>query len=254
VTAQLQPPSSSNDDEKNLTILEHLQELRRRLMICGAAIFISLFVSFYPLTQWFVVWLKKPAGKDFTLIFTEPLGLWTTFFQVSLQLAIAISMPVLVWQTLAFVGPGLTRNEKRWAYPIVFGASAMFILGCLFAYYVEMPPALHFLFNAPGDLAKPFISFKSYVSFATRLMMVTGLVFETPLIVMGLAKVGVVRSRQLIGWWRFVIVGAFIISAIVTPSIDPVTQTLVAVPMIVLFFIGIGLARLVEGNPLIPHS
>ncbi|HLF80058.1 MAG TPA: twin-arginine translocase subunit TatC [Dehalococcoidia bacterium] len=254
MSAQLQPPTSSQDDEKNLTILEHLQELRRRLMICGIAIFVGLIVSFYPLTQWFVEWLKKPAGDDFTLIFTEPLGLWTTFFQVSLQLAIAIAMPILVWQVLAFVGPGLTRNEKRWAYPIVFGASVMFLLGCAFAYYVEMPPALNFLFNAPGDLAEPFISFKSYVSFATRLMMVTGLVFETPLLVMGLAKVGVVHSRKLLSWWRFAIVGAFIVSAIVTPSIDPVTQTLVAGPMIVLYFVGIGLAKLVEGNPLIPKA
>jgi sec-independent protein translocase protein TatC len=221
-------------------------------MICGAAVGISLTGSFF-VTQYFVEWLKKPAGDDFTLIFTEPLGLWTTFFQVSLQLAVAMSMPVIVWQFFAFVGPGLTRNEKRWAYPIVLGASAMFIAGCLFAYYIEMPPALHFLFNAPGDLAEPFISFKSYVSFATRLMMVTGLVFETPLIVMGLAKVGVVNSRSLLRWWRFAIVGAFVASAIVTPSIDPVTQTLVAVPMIVLYFFGIALAKLVESNPIIPR-
>jgi sec-independent protein translocase protein TatC len=254
VAAQLERPDPALDDEKNLTILEHLQELRRRLMICCGAILVGIIVSFYPLTQWFVEWLKKPAGDDFTLVFTEPLGLWTTFFQVSLYLGVAIAMPVLVWQTLAFVGPGLTRNEKRWAYPIVAGASFMFLLGCAFAYYVEMPPALHFLFNAPGDLAEPFISFKSYVSFATRLMLVTGLVFETPFVVMGLAKVGVVRSRKLLSWWRFAIVGAFIVSAIVTPSIDPVTQTLVAAPMIVLYFVGIGLAKLVEGNPLIPHD
>lgn len=242
-----------NDDEKNLTILEHLQELRRRFMICGAAVGISLIGSFF-VTQYFVEWLKKPAGKDFTLVFTEPLGLWTTFFQVSLQLAFAMSMPVLVWQFMAFVGPGLTKNEKRWAYPIVLGASGMFVLGCLFAYYIEMPPALNFLFHAPGNLAVPFISFKSYVSFATRLMMVTGLVFETPLLVMGLAKVGVVNSKKLLHWWRFAIVGAFIVSAIVTPSIDPVTQTLVAVPMIVLYFLGVALAKLVEDNPLIPKS
>jgi sec-independent protein translocase protein TatC len=252
MSAQPQIPGPERDDEKNLTILEHLQELRRRLMICGAAVGISLTGSFF-VTQYFVEWLKKPAGDDFTLIFTEPLGLWTTFFQVSLQLAVAMSMPVIVWQFFAFVGPGLTRNEKRWAYPIVLGASAMFIAGCLFAYYIEMPPALHFLFNAPGDLAEPFISFKSYVSFATRLMMVTGLVFETPLIVMGLAKVGVVNSRSLLRWWRFAIVGAFVASAIVTPSIDPVTQTLVAVPMIVLYFFGIALAKLVESNPIIPR-
>ena len=196
--------SQDPGDEKNLTILEHLQELRRRLMICGATVVVALIGSFF-VTQYFVEWLKEPAGDDFVLIFTEPLGAWTTFFSVSLQLAIAMSMPVLVWQLLAFVGPGLTKNEKRWAYPIVLGASGMFILGCLFAYYIEMPPAINFLFNAPGDVAEPFITFNSYVSFTTRLMMVTGLVFEMPLIVMGLAKIGLVRSSQLIHWWRFTI-------------------------------------------------
>jgi sec-independent protein translocase protein TatC len=82
-------------------------------------------------------------------------------------------------------------------------------------------------------------------------MLVTGLVFETPFVVMGLAKVGLVTSRKLLSWWRFAIVGAFILSAVVTPSIDPITQTLVAVPMIVLFFVGIFMAKLVEQTPII---
>jgi sec-independent protein translocase protein TatC len=170
-----------------------------------------------------------------------------------LLIAITVAMPVLVWQTLAFVGPGLTRKEKRWAYPIVLGASAMFVAGAAFAYYIELPPALNFLLEGGGDVASPFISVKKYVDFVTRLMLVTGLVFETPFLVMGLAKVGLVTSRKLLSWWRYAIVGAFIISAIVTPSIDPVTQTLVAGPMIVLYFVGIAMAKLVEKTPIIPR-
>ncbi len=102
--------------------------------------------------------------------------------------------------------------------------------------------------------SKPLISVSKYFDFVTRLMLVTGLVFEMPLIVMGLAKLGVVRSKQLIGWWRFAIIGAFVVSAVVTPSIDPVTQSLVAGPIIVLYFLGIILARLVEGTPIIPTA
>ncbi len=154
---------------------------------------------------------------------------------------------------LAFVGPGLTKTEKRWAFPIVIGASAMFVAGCAFAYYIELPPALGFLLHSPGDFATPLISVQSYIDFVTRLMLITGLVFETPLLVMALAKVGVVTSRKLLKWWRFAIVGAFVVAAIVTPSIDPYTQTLVAIPMIVLYFAGIALAKLVESNPIIPH-
>jgi len=245
------------EEGKNLTVLEHLQELRQRLMICAGALVVGMVASFYPITTWVLEWLKKPAEsrvENFDLVFTQPLEFWTTFFRVSLLVGVTLAMPVFIWQVLGFVGPGLTKGEKRWAYPIVIGASGMFLAGCAFAYYVELPPALNFLLEAPGDIARPLISVKSYVDFATRLMLVTGLVFETPFLVMGLAKIGVVRSRTLWRWWRLALVGAFVLSAIVTPSIDPITQTLVAVPMIVLYFVGIGLARLVESAPLIPRA
>lgn len=245
---------SQRIDDGSMTILEHLQELRRRMMICAGAVVVALILSFYPLTQWAIEWLKKPAEKrveNFHLIFSEPLGFWGPFFSVSLKLAIALAMPVLIWQVLGFVGPGLTKSEKRWAFPIVIGACAMFVLGVVFAYYVEMPPALNFLLHSPGGIAEPLISVKSYIGFASSLMLVTGIVFETPLLVMGLAKVGVVTSRRLFGWWRYAFVGSFILAAVVTPSIDPITQTLVALPIVVLYFFGVALARLVEKNPII---
>jgi sec-independent protein translocase protein TatC len=238
----------------NLTILEHLQELRRRLMICAIAVGLALVAAAFVANP-VLRWMKEPAEakvENFDLIFTEPLEYWTTFFRVMLLIAITIAMPVLIWQVLAFVGPGLTRNEKKWAYPIVLGASLMFVAGCAFAYYIELPPALNFLLDS-GDIADPLISVRKYVDFVTRLMLVTGLVFEMPLLVMGLAKVGVVDSRRLLQWWRFALVGAFVVSAIVTPSIDPITQTLVATPMIVLYFVGIALAKLVEKTPIIPR-
>src|SRR5438874_6979203 len=144
-------PRREKNDDGTMTILEHLQELRRRVMICGAAVVIALVASFYPLSEWTLEWLKKPAEDrvgNFQLIFTQPLEFWSTFFQVSLLLAITMAMPVLLWQTLAFVGPGLTKNEKHWVFPIVISATFMFVLGCAFAYYVEMPPALNFLLTA----------------------------------------------------------------------------------------------------------
>jgi sec-independent protein translocase protein TatC len=163
-------------------------------------------------------------------------------------------MPVIVYELLAFVGPGLTRQERRWIYPIVLGASLSFLGGAAFAYYVELPPALRFLLGFSGDVATPFIKIGSYINFVTRLMLVTGVVFELPLIVMGLAKLGVVTSRRLLGWWRYALVLAFVVAAVVTPSIDPVTQSLVAAPIIVLYFAGIILAKLVEGRPVVPRG
>jgi sec-independent protein translocase protein TatC len=238
----------------NLTILEHLQEARRRLIYCAVAIGLGLLVGAF-IYEPVIRWLAAPAEgrvEDFELIFTEPLELWTTIFRVILLVAITLAMPVIIWQAMAFVGPGLTRNEKKWAYPIVIGASLMFVAGCAFAYYIELPPALNFLYS-DGDIASANIKISSHVNFVTRIMLVTGLVFETPFVVMALAKVGLVTSRKLLSWWRFAIVGAFLLSAIVTPSIDPITQTLVAVPMIVLYFVGIMMAKLVEQTPIIPR-
>ena len=256
---QAPPPAPSPQpdlklDGKILTILEHLQELRYRLMVCAGALIFGVSVSFYPLSQIFIRFLEQPAKdrvENFELVFTEPLEFWTSYFKVSLLLGLAIAMPVIVYQLLAFVGPGLTKEERRWFYPIVAGASLSFVGGVAFAYYVELPPALGFLLNPPGDIGEPIISVSKYFDFVTRLLLVTGLVFELPLIVMGFAKIGIVTSRQLLSWWRYAIILAFVAAAIVTPSVDPVTQSLVAGPIIVLYVVGMGLARLVEGTPLI---
>jgi sec-independent protein translocase protein TatC len=252
------PPPQRDQEAKLLTILEHLQELRHRLMVCVAALIVGVSVSFYPLSRMFIKFLEQPAKdrvQNFELIFTTPTEFWTSYFQVSLLLGIAIAMPVIVYQILAFVAPGLTKEERRWLYPIVLGATVAFLSGCVFAYYIEVPPALKFLIGNTGGVdARPFIRIQSYIDFVTRMILVTGLVFELPLFVMGLAKIGVVKSRQLLRWWRHAILGAFIVAAVVTPSIDPITQTLVALPMIGLYFFGVVLAKLVEGAPLIQRE
>jgi sec-independent protein translocase protein TatC len=193
-------------------------------------------------------WLTAPARnsvEDVRIVFTDPLGYWGAYFRVALLSGVTMAMPVIVYETLAFVGPGLTREERRWIYPLVIGASASFVAGAAFAYYIELPPALRFLLNSGGGI-EPFINVTSYIDFITRLMLVTGVVFEMPLFIMALAKLHVVSSRKLISWWRYAIVLAFVGAAVVTPSIDPVTQSLVAGPIIVLYFAGIILAKVVE--------
>ncbi len=249
------PEPKPEEEGKVLTVLEHLQELRRRLIIASAALLLATIASLV-VTQRFLRWLTDPARdevEDLEIIFTEPLEYWGTYFRVALFIGIALAMPVILYEILAFVGPGLTRRERRWVYPIVVGASLAFAGGIAFAYYIELPPALRFLLGFSGDVANPNIRVGSYISFVTRLMLVTGLVFELPLFVMGLAKLGVVTSRKLWGWWRHALVLAFVVAAIVTPSIDPVTQSLVAGPIIVLYFAGIVLAKLVEAQPVLPR-
>lgn len=257
MTAQAPPVprrGRSDNPEKVLTIIEHLEELRYRVMWCAAALVVGVGVSIWPLTAYAISFLVQPGKneiEDFKLHQFQLLDYWSTYFRVSLLLGLAIAMPVILYHALAFIAPALTKEEKRWLYPVVGGASLMFVAGMAFAYYVELPPALNFLLDPNTDDVEPTIGVKTYIDTVTRLLLITGLVFQLPFLIMGLAKIGIVTSRKLIGWWRYAILAAVVLAAIVTPSIDPITQTIVAVPIIVLYAMGTLLAKLVEGNTIL---
>jgi len=246
-----EPPSEAPQEEPNdryMTLLEHLEELRFRLFISAVFVVIGLVVSVF-FGERLIDFLKEPAEKknpDFHLQFIEPFELFATYFRVSLLGGLILGMPMIVYQGLRFVGPGLKPGERRWLYGTTAGAFALFLAGVAFAYYVALPPALDFLLGFGDGLAEPNIRVGSYVDFVTRLLFWTGVAFETPLVVMYLARFGIVTAGQLLRWWRYAIVVAFVIAAIVTPTIDPVTQSIVAGPIIVLYFLGITLALFVQ--------
>jgi sec-independent protein translocase protein TatC len=235
-----------------MTLLEHLLELRSRVMWCAIAIAIGMMIFFIPAIGFRLVdFLLEPgrqAVPGFKPQFIEPMENIVTYFRVALLGGVAVGMPMVVYQLMAFVTPALTPREKRWLIPIVIGASLAFVGGMAFGYYVVLPITVKFLLTFGSDVAQPNIRIGNYIDFVTRMLLILGLTFETPLFVMGLAKVGVVNARKLLKMWRFAIVGAFLVSAIVTPTIDPVTQSLVAGPIIVLYFVGILLAWLVRRN------
>jgi len=234
--------------ERYLTLVEHLHELRRRLIICAVAVVIGLAVSAL-FTDDLLKFMKEPAEdrrEDFVLVFLDPFESFVTYFKIALMGSLVIAMPVIVYQVLAFVAPGLKSNERRWLYGTVIGASLLFLAGVAFSYYVALPPALGFLLNFQDDIAEPQIRLGSYFDFVIRLVFWTGVSFETPLVVMFLARFRLVTARKLIGWWRLAIVGAFVVAAVVTPTPDPVTCTIVAVPLIGLYFLGVALAFLVQ--------
>lgn len=251
-TAPPEPPPETPAEEpgeKLLTLFEHLQELRRRVTVSAIAVIIGLAVSAY-FGQDIIEFLKEPAEKrvdNFEPSFIEPFELFVTYFRVALLGGVIIAMPVIVYEALGFVSPGLKPGERRWLYGTVIGATGLFLAGVAFAYYVALPPALDFLLNfGNGDLAQPNIRIGSYIDFVTRLLFWTGVSFQTPIVVMFLARIGLVRAGQLVRWWRLAVVAAFVVAAIVTPTIDPVTQSLVAGPIIVLYFVGIVLALFVQ--------
>lgn len=244
------PSASRGRAPGEMTLMEHLLELRTRITWVAISVVIGMSVFFVPKIGFAVIeFLMRPAthgNASFHAQAITPMENVVVYFRVALLGGISIAMPMIVYQSLRFVGPALTRTEKMWVYPIALGATVAFAAGLAFGYLVVLPPSYQFLFNFGTEYATATPTISSYMDLTTRLLLLMGIIFETPLFVMGLAKLRVVRARQLLRLWRIAIVGAFVISAIATPTIDPVTQSLVAGPLILLYFVGVGLAWLVR--------
>ncbi|MCL2615766.1 MAG: twin-arginine translocase subunit TatC [Dehalococcoidia bacterium] len=230
--------------ESRATFIEHLKELRKRILYSGAAVIVGLIVGM--ITANGVLWLLElpaPAGMEwwaFTL--TENV---TTWFQVGLTTGFIIAMPFLIYQLFAFIGPGLTKREKRFIFSIIPAITIMFLLGVAFAYFVALPMMLNFLYSFNSDIAQLKPSISDYVNIVTRVLLFVGLIFETPLVIMGLAKLGLVSPKWLAArrkWWIFL---SFVIAAVISPTMDIYSQTILAIPMILLMELGILLARFV---------
>jgi sec-independent protein translocase protein TatC len=238
------------DGGKPMTLLEHLQELRTRLIWCAVGLVVGLIIASI-FTQQAMLFLLQPAKErapELKLIFTAPMESLATFFRVALLGGLILAMPMFVYQTLMFVLPALTPQEKKWVLPLVVGIILSFLIGVAFSFYVILPPSAGVLFNFNREVADPNIKIGEYFDFVTRLLFWVGVTFEMPIFILALARFGIVTGKQMIGFWRFALVGAFVVSAFVTPTIDPVTQTLVAAPIILLWLLGTSLAY-VFGRP-----
>lgn len=187
--------------------------------------------------------LIRPAG-DINLIYTEMTEMIGTIMKVSLYAGVALAMPVVIYQIVMFVAPALTRNEKRVLYLILPGIFLSFVAGLCFGYFIAVPPATRFLLTFGQPIATPQIKIGNYVSLVTTLLFALGIIFETPLVVFFLAKIRVVTPKMLSDRRKYAVLAAFIIAAIVTPTFDPVNQTLIALPVIVLYELSIWLAKL----------
>ena len=236
-----------NTDEKNLTFFEHLAELRTRLIIVTVAVAVTTVVSFAFLTKPVFDILLRPATEgtpNFELIYTELTGFLGPYMKVALVVGLILAMPVIVYQTIMFVAPGLTRQERTYLFILLPWITLSFLVGVVFAYFVFLPPAIQFLLSFSGTIARPQIRVGNYVDFVSSLLFWMGVVFEMPLVIFFLAKVGVVTPQVLKRYRRPAWVLAFVMSAVITPTFDPVNQTIVAVPIILLYEAGILLARI----------
>lgn len=232
----------SKDGDRRLTLMGHLEELRQRLVKSVIAVGVGTAVSFIFTQQIFLLLKSRAQGVD--LIYTEVPELLTTYLKVAFVSGLVLAMPVLVYQLMMFVAPALTRQEKRWLYLLLPGVVLSFAMGAAFAFFIVVPPALQFLLTFGIEIARPQIKVGNYVSVVTNLIFYIGLAFETPLIIFFLAKIRVIKPKMLTKYRKYAVVAAFVVSALITPTPDPINQTLVAVPLMALYEVGILLAKL----------
>ena len=238
---------------KELTLREHLEELRRRLIWSVIAIVITTGVSFVFAGRIFEFFQSR-APKDTVFIVIEVQEKMSVYMQVCLYLGFVLALPFLIYQTVMFIRPALTPTEKKYLYILLPAVVVCFFAGAAFTYYIFLPPALDFLINFSLVDAVPQIRIGSYISMIAKLLLIMGLVFELPLVIYFLTRIGVVTPQGLIRFWRYAFVGAFIVSAIVTPTIDPLNQTIVAFPMILLYGLGILLSMLAQRQRASPEE
>ena len=226
-------------DNTEMTIWEHLNELRRRLFTAVIAMVVTTAISFLA-TNYFINILTEPVGglKNLQAItVTENVGV---FMKVALLGGVILAMPVIVYELLLYVLPALTDKEKRWIYLAVPFASLLFLAGVLFSFKIMLPRAMPFLMGFLGVKTVPRIS--DYIGFVTNLMFWIGISFETPLLIFVLAKFKVVSASMLAKQWRFAVVIIAVIAAVVTPTVDPINMSLLMIPLMGLYGLSILLA------------
>jgi sec-independent protein translocase protein TatC len=228
--------------EVEMSFADHLEELRMRIFYALIAVVVGALGCFTVVRQ--LVSLLEVPAKGVKFLQLTP----GEYFFVSIKVAgyggILAATPVILYQIIQFVLPGLTSRERRLVLPVVIGSSFLFVGGLVFAYYLLIPAALNFLVSYGADVVEQFWSIERYFEFVLVLLLATGLLFQVPVIQILLALLGIVTSKQMLGSWRIVVVSAMVVGAIVTPSTDPITQSLLAGAVLGLYFSGVGCVKL----------
>ncbi len=234
--------------ERQVPLQEHLSELRKRLMYSVIAVVVVTGVAFVFHQQILLLLMEpaqgfvdSPGGKP---IFTELTEFISTAVKASLLVGLIGSLPFVLFQVIMFVAPGLTRSERRYLYILLPASLIVFLIGAGFGYRILFPPAITFLQSFGSEVATPQIRIGPYVNLMLALLLWMGVLFETPLVLFILARIGVVTPSFLARQRRYAIVVAFILGALITPTFDPINQTIVAVPIAILYEVGIWLAKL----------
>ncbi len=275
------------DDEAEIEasrapLLDHLIELRSRLITCAAALVVGFLVCFYVSQDIYFILLRPfevaarllatqkeghkgsfdllaalfgmkaapPATQHLNLVFTAPLEFFFTKVKLAGFGAIVISFPVLAWQLYRFVAPGLYRRERRAFLPFLIASPVLFIMGAALVYFVMLPFVLWFSLNqqvvGTGAISVSLLpKVSDYLSLVTTLLLAFGLCFQLPVVLTLLGMAGLVNSKMLMAGWRYAVVGVFAVAAVVTPP-DPISMLSLAVPICLLYFASIACVQIIE--------
>ena len=240
---------SVSDNSPQASITHHLREMRKRLVTSVIATALAFVVTYYFSDYLYgllsaPVLAALPEDNEF-LAFTGVIEPFYTYLKVALTASIVLASPVIFYEIWAFSAPGLLKSEKKWFFPIVLFSVVLFCLGVLFAYFVVFPVAFKFLLGYAASELRPVLSMGVYFSFATKMLLAFAIVFEMPLFVLVLSRLGLLTAKKLIAWWKYALISSVIVGALLTPP-DIFSQALMAAPIMVLYLISIVVARLFE--------
>jgi sec-independent protein translocase protein TatC len=245
-----QEATSRAENLKVMGLLEHVDELRSRIFKSVLAILI-LFVGAFYFSEQILNFLKGPLiealpeGSN-ALHFTGPMDVFMAQCKLALFVAMLLGCPIWLYQLWRFVEPALYEHEKKYAVPFLVSAVILFVAGVAFCYLLMIPWSLNYLIGLGQNVATPIITVSDYMSLLTLLMLGFGVIFETPIILIVLAMVGVISADSLKKNRRIVLVGFFIAAAIITPTPDPVGQLLMAIPMWLLYELSIFIIQIID--------
>src|SRR5205807_8055494 len=236
--------TATRERDKELSLVQHLGELRDRLVVSAIALVITTAIAFFFGTQLIRI-LLIPVDCTFipayschvpptTLVSFSPTENFTTYFRVALFAGIALAMPLILYEIYAYIDPALLPKERRFIRLLGLPIILLFVLGMAFCYFVLLPNAIKFLISFGSDVIQNQLRASDYLSFVTTFILGLGIVFEVPVIIYALVRVRVVRRSWLAKQRRYVFLLVFVAGAILTPTPDPFNQTLVAIPMYLL--------------------
>jgi sec-independent protein translocase protein TatC len=239
-------PEASEEELPRMGFFQHLEELRKRLLVSLLAVFGGFLASWYWAPGIFDFLARPirgvlPPGQNLAYTrLTEP---FLMYFRVALLAGILLSSPIVLWQVWLFISPALYRREKRYVLPFVTFGVLFFLSGCAFAYYEAFPLVVRFLIGV-GQPFQAVITINEYLSMATKLILGLGLCFEMPIMVFFLTRLGIVSERWLLKKFKYAVLIIVVIAAVITPTPDIATQCVFALPMIGLYLLGILIAWL----------